>query len=670
MGGRISLVASPRLSDEDIEAIRGGYKKRSEVIEKCLLNELDDAMGPFEEARLNLLSNLIAYGVLRLKIASFDSPERDGLFHEKLGIVHDADGDSVAFTGSMNETASAFFENYESIDVYTSWSQDADRVADKQSAFSSIWNNLEPGLEVVEFPDLNRAIIEKYKIRDGVNLKDFDIPFSSGGIFDYSDSAALSEVRLRIPSSISLRDYQVDAIDKWQANGYCGVFDMATGTGKTITALSAATRLFESLSGNLAIVIIAPYQHLVEQWKDVVSLFGIKPVVCYSTSSQTNWRSRVKTLVNGFRFDSIDCFCIVATNSTFSSAFMQEQISKLRGNCLIVVDEAHNFGTSRLSSLLPEKFPYRIALSATIDRYGDPMGTLRVFRYFGDKCIEYSLEDAINNGMLTPYRYYPIVVSLSPDELEDYLVLTKKIGRLIASGNERMGEMPESAKQLLIRRARIVAGAAGKMSALKKHIAPFRKASHLLVYCGATTINDCDYGKDDPGYSDVRQIEAVSRMLGNELGMRVARFTSEEDATKREALKRAFSDGSQLQALVAIRCLDEGVDIPNIETAFILASSTNPKEYIQRRGRVLRLSEGKRQALIYDFVTLPISLEAASGASPEIIASSKGLAVREIIRMRDFARISENPTDAIGLIGEIVEAYGITAADEEERLYE
>lgn len=666
--GTIEVIASPRLSEEDLEAIRDGFERRNEIIEAALLRELDAPRGKFEEARLNLLSNLIASGILTIKIAFLETDGEIGLFHEKLGLMYDESGNVIAFSGSMNETANAFFRNYEAIDVFTSWSDDADRVFDKQSAFSAMWGDYEPGITVAEFPQISKTIIEKYKVRDGVNLADLEEVPAAATTSEIIADAARDGIP-HIPDGVTMRDYQIAAIDSWQDKGFRGIFDMATGTGKTFTALAAICRLSETVNHNLAVVIVCPYQHLVEQWKEDVVAFGLKPIVCYSSSAQKNWRDRVKNSIGGFRYASIKRLCVLTTNATFETSFMQEQISRLRGNCLIVVDEAHNFGAEKAMQSLPPQFPYRLALSATIERYGDERGTADLLAYFGEKCIEYSLEDAINNDMLTPYYYYPVLVHLDEDELEEYVELSRRISKMIASSGKSPDELPSSAKMLLIKRARIVAGASEKVPKLREVIAPYRDKNHMLIYCGSTTMADPGYTENAPEESEVRQIDVVSSMLGNELGMKVSQFTSRENAEKREILKKEFAEGKQMQALVAIRCLDEGVNIPSIETAFIMASSTNPKEYVQRRGRVLRKFPGKKRAVIYDFVTLPMGIDDVAGYPEDIVRSSKSLAAREIVRMKDFAQISENPADSMAQITAIVEAFDITPEDETDESY-
>lgn len=663
-GGKMEVIASPRLSDEDLAAIRDGFERRNEIIEACLLRELSEPKGRFEEARLNLLSNLIATGVLTFKIAVLESGGEVGMFHEKLGLMYDSDGNVVAFSGSMNETTNAYHLNYESVDVYTSWSSDVERVYDKQAAFSAMWGDYEPGITVLEFQNVSNEIIRRYRKTNGIDFHDFeatpvDAEYSGGE--KNSHQAGLPY----IPDGIELRPYQEEAIDTWVNYGYCGIFDMATGTGKTFTALAAICRLSADLAQKLAVVIVCPYQHLVEQWKEDIVCFGMHPIVCYSTSKQKDWRGRVKLQVDGFTIGVLDQVCIVTTNATFATDFMQEQIIRLKGNCLIVVDEAHNFGATRQVRTLPQHFPYRLALSATIERYGDQSGTQKLFDYFGDKCIEYTLSDAIKNKMLTPYFYHPVCVYLNGEELEKYLELSKKIGKAIASsGNGSVtAYVSEYAKMLLIKRARLVAAASGKLPALIQQMKPYINDSHILVYCGATTVNDPEYNEGSPDETDRRQIDVVVRLLQQQ-GMKVAKFTSEEDSIKRSELKRSFSEGRHHQALVAIRCLDEGVNIPGIRTAFILASSVNPKEYIQRRGRVLRRAPGKKYAEIYDFITLPISLNHIDDFDEDIIKTSKSLAVREVARMKDFAGLALNSFDADSLTWQIIDAYGITVEDE------
>lgn len=219
---------------------------------------------------------------------------------------------------------------------------------------------------------------------------------------------------------------------------------------------------------------------------------------------------------------------------------------------------------------------------------------------------------------------------------------------------------------LLIKRARLVAAARQKVDALVDEMKDYMEENHILVYCGATTMKDVDYKEGKPLEEEKRQIDIVMKRLGLELNMKVAKFTSEEDAQKREILKREFDEGESIQALIAIRCLDEGVNIPSIRKAFILASSTNPKEYIQRRGRVLRKCPGKKYADIYDFIMSPIPLDRVDSYNESIVKMSVSLVKREIERMKDFAALAENSSEADEIIYELMDKYQINYLDEEE----
>ena len=655
-GGSIQVIASPRLSPEDVDAINDGIRRRDEVIKDALLRELRDPKGKFEEARLNLLSNLIAAGRLEIKIAFLEDDNNVGMFHEKLGLMYDREDNIIAFSGSMNESANAFTRNYEAIDVFASWTQDAERAYAKQSAFNAMWEDYEPSIKVIDFPDVKEEILRRYRVNNHIDTQLDDESFVEDTVSADEESVSVGPV---IPKYVHMRPYQLEAIEEWVNRDYVGIFDMATGTGKTYTALAAISRLFSDMQKNLAVIIICPYQHLVEQWKEDIVAFGMKPIVCYSASSQRNWRERLNTAVTSFNLGIQNHFCMVSTNATFSIDYVQDLISKLHGNVVLVVDEAHNFGAENLSRTLLPHIPYRLALSATIDRHGDPEGTRKLYDYFGGKCIEYTLKDAIDNNMLTPYYYHPIPVSLNEEELSNYLDLTNKIKKNTFPDKDGKVKLTEYVKMLLIKRARIVAGATEKIGILRKLMEDYKDDNQILVYCGATTMHDVDYQEGKPPIDEARQIDIVAGMLGNDLGMRVTKFTSAENAEERERIKIDFAEGKHLQALVAIRCLDEGVNIPSIRTAFIMASSTNPKEYVQRRGRVLRKFPGKKHAVIFDFITLPVPLDEVESYDPDVIDSLKSLAKREIIRIKDFAAIAENPFDSDSLIAEIQRNYDI-----------
>jgi superfamily II DNA or RNA helicase len=658
-GGAIQLISSPHLSEEDFQAIKAGYDERKLIVDNLIRN-LSEPSNYFEVERLNLLAHLIRDGSLDIRIAFTKNQTGLGLYHEKMGVFHDTDGDAIAFSGSLNESRAAYKLNYEAIDVFCSWkNQDQlDRVNSKLDAFHSIWNNTEPDIDTIDFPEINEEIIKKYlrsKPNYNIDAKEF------GGLVQTEDHNEFDKKvkQVKIPDDISLYSYQVEAINEWEKNDFRGIFDMATGTGKTLTALGGIVRLHEAVDGKLAIIISCPFQHLVEQWVDDIILFGINPIVGYSKSSQKDWKKRLSNAIRDqkLKVKNKDFFCLVTTNATFRSVFVQNQLAKIKGNTLLIVDEAHNFGSESLREMLPTNFYYRLALSATLERYKDEIGTQALLDYFGNKCIEYTLERAISEKKLTEYNYYPVLVTLSLEELEIYLELTNRISKCMKVDKSGKETLTQLGKQLAIQRARIIAGAKDKLSAIREAMRPLCSESHILVYCGAASIIEPD--EDDTPVCDeeLRQIDQVTSILGNELKMKVSQFTSKEDIKERIILKNQFEKGEMLQALIAIKCLDEGVNIPKIKTAFILASTTNPKEYIQRRGRVLRLAKGKNHSDIYDFITMPYELHHVPSLTQSEISKFRTLIRNELSRGYEFSRIALNSFEAEKILSKIEETY-------------
>lgn len=643
MQGKMELIVSPRLTEEDIQSITLGYKTREEVIERALLRDFDEPKSKTEFRKLNLLANLIAEGVLDIKVAFKINANSAGIFHEKIGIVIDTEGNKVAFTGSMNETYSGLLQNYESIDVFCSWrDEDYDRVNIKENAFDNLWDNLDTAMEVIPFPNVAVEKLRSYKMEE------------TGSLFvEIQKEDDSQDVFFKIPTTIDLYDYQREAIENWKNNNYCGIFDMATGAGKTFTALGALSSLSKNLNNNIAVVIVAPYQHLVEQWVEDIIQFNVKPIVAYSYPGQ-KWRKQFSDVVTAYNVGAINNFCVIATNATFSLNDFQSILQKFKKNFAFVVDEAHNFGAAKLSSLLPKKARYRLALSATIERFRDEEGTSKLRKYFGKTCISFSLKEAIQKGFLTSYYYHPVVVYLNADEYEQYKEITKTIIRNGGASQENIEKNPYI-EMLLIKRARIISGCKEKVSKLVEVMKPYRTDNYILVYCGATKYdNDSSELKDD---DEVRQIEEVNKRLYYDLGMKVHKFTSEESKEERDEIKRMFASGTELQVITAIKCLDEGVNIPAIKKAFILASSTNPKEYIQRRGRVLRRAKGKEYAEIFDFITLPRPLDDVPFCSEEEISCDLSLVRKEFFRMIDFAETARNPFEIDKLKEDIQDAY-------------
>lgn len=494
-GGRIEIVASPRLSKEDVDEISRGYELRK-VIEQALLRELDAL--PVECETLSYVASLVATGKLDIKIAFLSSHKEIAMYHEKMGLMTDGDGNVIAFSGSMNESENAFSMNYEAFDVFCSWTEDKKRVQKKQLAFQAIWEDYEPGIQTIEFPDVVCRKLYSYNQELAGRYPE---------VSEQENFNAHPEGAMYLPVHFHARPYQENAVVEWKKHGYRGIFDMATGTGKTLTALLGLWQLFTDNQERLAIIITCPYQHLVDQWVEDIETFGIRPIIGYSDSPQKKWKKNLEQAVRSFRLGVLNFFCFITTNASFVTKKVQEQMGLLGADTVYVVDEAHNMGAGYYRKYLPENIGYRLALSATLERYQDEAGTAALSSYFGEKCITYSLKEAIRSGMLTRYYYYPILTYFDRDELDDYLGLTVQISQAMKKKNGKM-VLSEYAKQLLMRRSKIIAGAKGKLPELKRQMEPHISEKHILIYCGSATIKeneDDEFGR--------RQIDLVSEML-------------------------------------------------------------------------------------------------------------------------------------------------------------
>jgi DNA phosphorothioation system restriction enzyme len=637
--GKIKLIASPCLTDEDIAAIGDGYKRREEVIREASQRGFVGIENKLMRERLGALAWLIEVGALDVRLAirvNKDGSLKRGIFHEKMGIFSDEMSNSVAFAGSPNETVGGLVENYESIDVFWSWDDPHGRVNKKIDRFEKLWNNQTEGLETIEFTEISKELLRAYKVEKPPDVDLEEVEETTDMLQGEAAYAGPS-----IPADVKLRDYQQEAVKNWFKNNGKGTFRFATGTGKTITALAAGINLYQKQQLD-AIIIVCPFKHLVNQWAQEARNFGLEPILGYE--SRGSWETPLTQALLGQGTAGKRLVSFITTNKTFSESF-QGKIPYFPRRTLIIADEVHNLGARKLLSSLPDSVPFRLALSATPERWYDPEGTDELIKYFGPVLEpQITLKEAIQKGVLTPYRYYPILVQLTAEESDEYIELSEKIGKLLVMGKETDEENP-FLTALLTKRARLIASAQNKLIELQKLMEHKKNETHMLVYCGDGTV-------DDPGSEeDQRQIEAVCKLLGKDMGIRVAPFVAETSLAEREDLKRQLNSG-ELQALVAIRCLDEGVDIPAVRAAVILASSRNPRQFIQRRGRILRKAKGKDAAEIFDMIICP-------PYDIVINEAEKNLLKMELNRFSEFADLALNAGEARLIIQNLKNRYRI-----------
>ncbi|DAC17233.1 MAG TPA: DEAD/DEAH box helicase [Candidatus Poseidoniales archaeon] len=636
-GGKIELLASPQLTQEDIDAIQKGHSTHKDVVIQAVQRNFIEIQDLLIKERLEALAWMVSTGDLKVKLAIRMSPNGVpslGIYHEKLGLFSDSNLNRVAFAGSANETGSALFENFEAIDVYCSWEDPQNRVTEKTEMFSDLWSNGTPGLDVIDFTEVTADILRPYTPKHP--------PLANANpTSNNSTNTPSAGCKPDFPSWLKLRGYQELAVRNWFDNDGQGTLKMATGSGKTITALSIITHLYQK-AGLKAALVLCPYKHLVDQWAKESQNFSINPLIIHT--SRTIWSEDLNRKLLALQNDEDQMLLVLTTNRSFADNFFQRKLLHFPKNTVLVADEAHNLGAKDLRTKLPDSIRWRLALSATPERWFDDEGTDAIFDYFG-KVLEpeFTLEDALKCGALAPYRYYPILVELTEDEQDEYLALSKKIAEKYS--NNGFDKDDKALSFLLFKRARLMASAENKLPILKDLMGDKAGSKHWLFYCGDDRV------EDQSSQEEMRQIESVCRILGRELHMKIASFTAETPRDTRQEISKKLDTG-ELQGLVAIRCLDEGVDIPSTEKAVILASSTNPRQFIQRRGRVLRkpTKDSKKVAEIYDMITIP-PLDSV------VTDSERSMLRKELVRFAEFAKLSQNAGVARKVILELQKKY-------------
>lgn len=561
--GVIQLIASPKLTEQDINAISIGYAKREKIIKESFARDFIKELENFDDIKLNLLAELIARGILDIKIAV---TETLGDYHDKLGIMEDFDGNIIVFYGSANSSINGYQNNYEKIRVVKGWvSGDSESVDDELAEFDSLWNGTNQFVKVYSYQDGAKESIFKVIEQRKNNLPDSD-------------------------DTIQLRDYQKEAIQAWVDNNYHGFYVMATGTGKTWTAIYSAKELINHYPS--MIVICAPYKHLVKQWSEDVEKTFPKAKIILVSSENPRWDKQITEEIIRKQYVPDIQIIIISTIASFKMKRFFKAISKYKEDKLLIVDEAHRFTERPME--LKENFKYMLGLSATPFSGASALKGKELLDFFGGQVFNLPIEEALARGFLVPYYYYPIYVNAMPDEEQ----LFKHHTHIITScfKNNRCIN-PDLLVKSLRNRLRVISMAAEKQQKIDEIVGYIKEKDHFVVYCGDGRLFNSSSGED------IRHIQSVKRVL-TENEFKSSQFTSQENISERMQLVDAFNKG-EISALAAIRCLDEGINIPSIKSALILSSNDDYREFVQRRGRILRTYTGKESASIYDVIVLP-----------------------------------------------------------------
>lgn len=647
-GGKMRVVINHILSKEDKEAIENGQKHLIDDFESRILSDiakLTKTLSTEDEHFFRCLSYLISIDRIEF-IATIST--KGGLGHDKYGIFTDERGNKVAFIGSANFSHTALELNGETITVFTSPDDDK-RISEYQTLFDKSWENDTPHLLHIPLDNVKTVISEKFTntsfehlIDESINLRDrnsfsnFSKPLSQRLL----DKIELKEQEPRFPFPEE-RPIQIDAYNAWINNGKNGVFAMATGSGKTVTALNCLRKQYKE-NGYYKAIIVVPTQALAIQWEKEARAFNFQNIV--STHTDKDWKNTLSRYTTRSLLDQSKSIIVITTYATFNRKDMQLFVNKVKGidTFMYIADEAHNIGSPSSLKHLPHNIMWRIGLSATPERIYDDWGSEKLYEFFNSRPPEYTyrytMRQAIEENILCHYDYYPIFVELTYTEMEEYEIISTQLRKFIDSDT---GKYKPEAEKLLLKRKRIIHKAENKkiaISNLLEELKQNRKLDYTFVFVPEGYEPDYSVNETyDIEQDDIHIIDEYAKMF-KEHGYSYHKYISGLDDAPN--ILKSFADGD-IQILLSMKCLDEGVDIPRAEHAIFCSSTGNPRQFVQRRGRVLRKSKGKEKAKIWDLIVTP----------PNVMNDSIGLErnmfISEVKRIVNFAALADNQIDIL-----------------------
>ena len=674
-GGIMRVVANNVLSQEDKETIERGQggSLPDDILDLRDIHLLKTSLDEKGRHFFNCLAWLIAQK--RIQFVIVKPKDRRGIAHYKSGIFSDGVNE-VGFKASCNFTAFGMLENLEELDAFLSWEngRSTSFLTSQNMYFEKIISGDSDLVEYVPIQEVEDAILSEFGNKDLNELltQERDLVTKQSRFvstlslkrlvqkLEEEIDATASQPRFPYPSGP--RPYQVDAYQKWLANDRKGIFAMATGTGKTITALNCLleeTR--KDPQGLYHALILVPTITLVEQWDHEASAFNFQDII--PVSSREDWEGVLATTLSDAKRLPTS-FIIISTYASFVKERFLKYITQLPEDTVFIADEAHNIGSASVLNKLPQiPATKRIGLSATPKRIYDPEGSAVMEDYFGDRepyVYSFPMERAIEEGILCKYYYYPHIVRLEPDELEEYVEISKKLAKLSAMNNG-VGDKSEAIERLLLKRKQIIHKAKNKLETtrgiLEERLRTEGGLRYTFIYVPEGIRSELVVDDDTGAVSleEVNIIDQYTRMVGGlDPKIMVNKFTS--GMPDRDSVLDQFKAG-KIHVIASMKCLDEGVDIPRAEHAIFCSSTGNPRQFIQRRGRVLRKHPDKYEAVIHDLVVIPdLTL---SSTTSETFSVEKRMVRGELERVMYFASLSMNPYDTEEIFEEICGHYGL-----------
>jgi superfamily II DNA or RNA helicase len=667
-GGKMKMVINHLLSAKDKEIISNVENNANDIkyFDLTDVDSLRRALNEYDTHFFECLAYLIKEKRIEIKVIKPKNGK--GIAHYKSGVFSDGQ-DSVGYQASCNFTYYGLSENIEQLTAFLSWEGSNIYIENQLNIIDDYFNERDQDVDYVPTNDIEVAIkdtfgnknIEELLVNEAELLKKKMSLANNAKIKESMDklyqNIEIQKHSPRFPYPKGPREYQKVAYDNWVTNNYKGIFAMATGTGKTITSLNCVLQEYNK-NKIYRFIVLVPTISLANQWEtEIIQKFNFEELtVC---SSKNIWEEEIKRYIRNLNLSNDSNFAIITTYATFRSIKFQNLLQKIIkldvDNLIIIADEAHTFGSKNLLNLLPHQINKRIGLSATPERQYDELGFYELCNYFNsyepNYTFSFNMKKAIESEVLCRYFYYPHIVELEHDELNIYRKKTDELSKWIDPKTEKYKDNPAVTK-LLIERKNVLHKARRKINCLDNIVNSIGVNNFNFAFIYVPEGFEANYENDDSNkfngideYDNTNKteenlIDKYKNLLHEKYKLKVRKFTG--DTNDRVAVLKQFENG-QLNALLAMKCLDEGVDIPQAKYAVFCSSTGNPRQYIQRRGRVLRTHSNKKFAYIYDMTIKPI----ISSTNEKQTKLERNIFLGEMRRLVNFAVLAENKFDCL-----------------------
>lgn len=672
-GGTIDFLINHFVTENDFNLMNNNFVLDTgfyNTIEKNIINDLEKLNDVLTKKQVDHFYNCLRYLIDNNRISITPVTTKTGeISHYKEALFWDNDGNVINIVGSCNFTYKGIVCNGESFVINRSWGEASERanIANEVKEYETIFKKeskefiyLNPEKLINIIKEKSISLTDKELLEEELNLVDINSEtYTQEEIKIKKVNSALKEKfektveeivsKPKFPSPFNPREYQNEAYNNWVNNNFSGIFGMATGTGKTKTSLNCVLNEYKKTNSYYTLILV-PSIALLNQWEEEVVEFNFQNIL--KIGGGNNWEKEFSNYVSNFSAGIKKSLVIISTYASFTTSKFQKYFNKIEKDFILIADEAHNMGAKNIkASVKNSQIQKRIGLSATPKRVYDIEGTEFIDKFFNDKepyTYNFSMKEAMEMDFLTNYKYYPVLVELNEEELENYIEISKRLLRYFDFDKGEFKKDPMVEKLLLLRK-NIIHKANNKIECFKNILQELRQMNKLKYIF--TYIPE-GYVYDENGEAE----RMLNKFLiaGHEILPNLKMNSYIAEGQNLNDLLRGFSEG-KIDMLFAMKMLDEGVDVPRAEVGIFASSTGNPRQFIQRRGRLLRKHKDKPYATIFDMVVIP----RLNDNNVELFNMERNLVHNELRRVGYFASLALNFYDSKQALEQVCFKYNL-----------